>query len=265
MACLVVDAEGASPAPTRATTPRFWWARAGPPRPVFPSSGTVLGLFPGRDYTSETPGARARGHAWSSTRTGSPRPRTPRASLFGEERLQACFAGGRGARRPPTRWTGCCAAVRAFAAGSAAVRRHHHPRPAAHERVAAPIPTQGGRSMSHAEPSVLIVDDERVNIDLMVDLLKPALPDARGHERRAGPAAGRRGAAPGHPAPGRDDAGDGRLRGLPPAQGRRRHAAHPRHLRHRHERRGRRDEGLRPGRGGLHHEARLARPSSRPA
>jgi cyclic di-GMP phosphodiesterase len=27
--------------------------------------------------------------------------------------------------------------------------------------------------MSHAEPSVLIVDDERVNIDLMVDLLKP--------------------------------------------------------------------------------------------
>ena len=27
--------------------------------------------------------------------------------------------------------------------------------------------------MSHAEPSVLIVDDERVNIDLMVDLLRP--------------------------------------------------------------------------------------------
>ena len=27
--------------------------------------------------------------------------------------------------------------------------------------------------MSHAEPSVLIVDDERVNVDLMVDLLKP--------------------------------------------------------------------------------------------
>ena len=27
--------------------------------------------------------------------------------------------------------------------------------------------------MSHAEPSVLIVDDERLNIDLMVDLLKP--------------------------------------------------------------------------------------------
>jgi cyclic di-GMP phosphodiesterase len=28
--------------------------------------------------------------------------------------------------------------------------------------------------MSHAEPSVLIVDDERVNVDIMVDLLKPA-------------------------------------------------------------------------------------------
>ena len=27
--------------------------------------------------------------------------------------------------------------------------------------------------MSHTEPSVLIVDDERLNIDLMVDLLKP--------------------------------------------------------------------------------------------
>jgi CheY-like chemotaxis protein len=27
--------------------------------------------------------------------------------------------------------------------------------------------------MSYAEPSVLIVDDERLNIDLMVDLLKP--------------------------------------------------------------------------------------------
>src|SRR5262245_64342136 len=47
--------------------------------------------------------------------------------------------------------------------------------------------------MSHAEPSVLIVDDERMNIDVLVDLLKPhyrtlvatngeqALRRARGH------------------------------------------------------------------------------------
>ena len=27
--------------------------------------------------------------------------------------------------------------------------------------------------MSHAQPSVLIVDDERVNLDLMVELLRP--------------------------------------------------------------------------------------------
>jgi putative two-component system response regulator len=52
------------------------------------------------------------------------------------------------------------------------IRRHHDPGLTAHGRAAG---DRGGRSpvMSHAEPSVLIVDDERVNIDLMVDLLKP--------------------------------------------------------------------------------------------
>ena len=79
--------------------------------------------------------------------------------------------------------------------------------------------------MSHAEPSVLIVDDERVNIDLMVDLLKPHYRTlvATSGEQALKRAAGE--PRPGHPAARRDDAGDGRLRGLPAAQGRRRHRA----------------------------------------
>jgi putative two-component system response regulator len=109
--------------------------------------------------------------------------------------------------------------------------------------------------MSHAEPSVLNVDDERVNIDLLVDLLKPPLSHPGGDERPAGPEAARGEPRPGHPAAGRDDAGEWTATRSAGGSRRTRHERHPRHLRDRDERHRRRDEGASSWCRGLHHEA----------
>jgi serine phosphatase RsbU (regulator of sigma subunit) len=67
----------------------------GPPEEVFPSSGTVLGLFPGQDYVSET-----RELAPEETlilySDGVSEATDLADELFGEERLHACFANGAG-------------------------------------------------------------------------------------------------------------------------------------------------------------------------
>jgi sigma-B regulation protein RsbU (phosphoserine phosphatase) len=66
---------------------------AGAPRPVFPSTGTVLGLFPGRTYTREAlelpPGATLLLYT-----DGVTEARDKGQELFGEGRLHACFAEG---------------------------------------------------------------------------------------------------------------------------------------------------------------------------
>jgi sigma-B regulation protein RsbU (phosphoserine phosphatase) len=89
----------------------------GAPRSVFPSTGTVLGLFPDRRYESESvelaPGDTLLLYTDGVTEAGD-----PGQALFGEERVHACFAQGAGktAAEAVDRLIG---QVRAFAAGAA--------------------------------------------------------------------------------------------------------------------------------------------------
>src|SRR5262245_29045837 len=68
---------------------------SGPPRAVFPSSGTVLGLFPGQDYANETLDV-APGDSLVLYTDGVTEANDSDSTLFGEERLQACFGQGAG-------------------------------------------------------------------------------------------------------------------------------------------------------------------------
>jgi phosphoserine phosphatase RsbU/P len=68
---------------------------SGPPRPVFPSSGTVLGLFPGQTYSNATLELAA-GDSLVLYTDGVTEATDAANGLFGEERLQACLAGGAG-------------------------------------------------------------------------------------------------------------------------------------------------------------------------
>ena len=67
----------------------------GPPRAVFPSTGTVVGLFPGRTYTSESLELRP-GESLVLYTDGVSEACNPSGELFGDERLHACFAEGVG-------------------------------------------------------------------------------------------------------------------------------------------------------------------------
>jgi sigma-B regulation protein RsbU (phosphoserine phosphatase) len=69
--------------------------RSGSPAPVFPSSGTVLGLFPGQDYASETLDLGP-GDSLVLTTDGVSEATDATGAFFGEERLNACFVGGAG-------------------------------------------------------------------------------------------------------------------------------------------------------------------------
>jgi sigma-B regulation protein RsbU (phosphoserine phosphatase) len=90
--------------------------RAGPPRPVFPSSGTVLGLFPGQEYGSETLDLGP-GEGIVLYTDGVTEAADATGALFGPERLQACLAAeaAPSAAETVTRVLG---AVRAFAGGA---------------------------------------------------------------------------------------------------------------------------------------------------
>jgi sigma-B regulation protein RsbU (phosphoserine phosphatase) len=87
-----------------------------PPCPVFPSSGTVLGLFPGQDYQSSTLELAA-GDSLVLFTDGVTEAADPAGALFGEERLKACLAGGAGQAAGDT-VDQVLRAVRAFAAGA---------------------------------------------------------------------------------------------------------------------------------------------------
>jgi len=90
---------------------------SGPPRSVFPSTGTVLGLFPGRTYESESL-ELSPGDSLVLSTDGVSEARNPADELFGDERLRACFAegGGTTARESVDR---LLRQVRDFAAGAA--------------------------------------------------------------------------------------------------------------------------------------------------
>jgi sigma-B regulation protein RsbU (phosphoserine phosphatase) len=88
----------------------------GSPQPVFASSGTVLGMFPGQEYANETL-ELSPGESLVLYTDGVSEANDPSGALFGEERLQACLAQGAGwsAGETVDRVLG---AVRSFAAGA---------------------------------------------------------------------------------------------------------------------------------------------------
>ena len=89
---------------------------SGPPRPVFPSSGTVLGLFPGQVYASETL-ELADGDGLVLYTDGVTEAANAANELFGDERLQAHLAGTAGSTAADA-VEGLLREVRGFAGGS---------------------------------------------------------------------------------------------------------------------------------------------------
>ena len=112
-------------------------------RPLFPSTGTVLGLFPDQQYASESADL-APGDTLVLYTDGVSEAANPAQALFGDDGLRACFAEGAGATAALT-VERLLASVRAFAAGAPqsdditilAVRRTEGP---------VPNPPQGARS-----------------------------------------------------------------------------------------------------------------------
>jgi sigma-B regulation protein RsbU (phosphoserine phosphatase) len=89
----------------------------GRPRPVFPSTGTVLGLFPDQRYANESL-EMAPGETLVLYTDGVTEAADPGDGLFGEERLHACF--GEGAEETAAGSVErLLRHVRAFAAGAA--------------------------------------------------------------------------------------------------------------------------------------------------
>jgi sigma-B regulation protein RsbU (phosphoserine phosphatase) len=87
-----------------------------PPRSVFPSTGTVLGLFPGQPYVSQSL-ELAPGDTLVLYTDGVTDAADPGQGLFGEERVRACFAEGAG-KTATDSVERLLRQVRAFAAGA---------------------------------------------------------------------------------------------------------------------------------------------------
>src|SRR6185436_12881599 len=85
-------------------------------RQVLPSTGTVLGLFPDQQYTSETL-ELAPGDTLVLYTDGVSEAANPGGALFGDEGLRACFAKGAGATAAES-VERLLTSVRAFAAGA---------------------------------------------------------------------------------------------------------------------------------------------------
>jgi phosphoserine phosphatase RsbU/P len=85
-------------------------------RPVFPSTGTVLGLFPDQQYASETV-ELAPGDTLVLYTDGVSEAANPAQALFGEDGLNGCFAKGAGATAAAS-VERLLTSVRAFAAGA---------------------------------------------------------------------------------------------------------------------------------------------------
>jgi sigma-B regulation protein RsbU (phosphoserine phosphatase) len=115
MACL--DVRGARVTCANAGHDTSLLLGSGPPRAVFPSTGTVLGLFPGQRYSSETL-ELAPGETLILYTDGVTDAADPGQHHFGEERLNACFAAGAAATAAET-VDRLLRNVRDFAAGAA--------------------------------------------------------------------------------------------------------------------------------------------------
>ena len=89
---------------------------AGTTEPVFPSSGPVLGLFPGEAYANETLDL-APGDSLVLYTDGVSEANDASGALFGDDRLKACLAEGAGSTAALT-VDRVLRAVRAFAAGA---------------------------------------------------------------------------------------------------------------------------------------------------
>jgi sigma-B regulation protein RsbU (phosphoserine phosphatase) len=114
MACL--DVRGAKVTCANAGHDAALVVGSSPPRSVAPSSGTVLGLFPGQEYANETVDL-APGDTLLLYTDGVSEAADAAQSLFGEDRVRECFAdgGGKTASESVDRLLG---RVRAFAAGA---------------------------------------------------------------------------------------------------------------------------------------------------
>ena len=114
MACL--DVRGSTVTCANAGHDTSLLVGSGSLRPVFPSTGTVLGMFPEQPYSSESV-ELAPGDTLVLSTDGVSEAANPDGALFGDERLHACFAKGAGASAADSveRLMG---SVRAFAAGA---------------------------------------------------------------------------------------------------------------------------------------------------
>jgi len=114
MACL--DVRGSKVTCANAGHDTSLLVGSGSLRSVFPSTGTVLGMFPDQPYSSESVELAPRDTLVLST-DGVSEAANPDGALFGDERLHACFANGAGATAADSveRLMG---SVRAFAAGA---------------------------------------------------------------------------------------------------------------------------------------------------
>jgi phosphoserine phosphatase RsbU/P len=114
MACL--DVRGSKVTCANAGHDTSLLVGSGSLRSVFPSTGTVLGMFPDQPYSSESVELAPRDTLVLYT-DGVSEAADPGGALFGDERLHACFAKGAGASAADSveRLMG---SVRAFAAGA---------------------------------------------------------------------------------------------------------------------------------------------------
>jgi phosphoserine phosphatase RsbU/P len=114
MACL--DVRGSTVTCANAGHDTSLLVGSGSLRAVFPSTGTVLGMFPDQPYSSESV-ELAPGDTLVLSTDGVSEAANPDGALFGDERLHACFANGAGATAADS-VERLMASVRAFAAGA---------------------------------------------------------------------------------------------------------------------------------------------------
>jgi phosphoserine phosphatase RsbU/P len=114
MACL--DVRGTTVTCANAGHDTSLLVGSGSPRPVFPSTGTVLGMFPDQPYSSENV-ELSPGDTLVLYTDGVSEAANPDGALFGDERLHACFAKGAGATAADS-VERLMSSVRGFAAGA---------------------------------------------------------------------------------------------------------------------------------------------------
>ena len=115
MACLAIDIRsGRVTGASAGHNPLVLLGRGGPPRFVFPASGTAAGMFSGNEITSESMDL-APGDTLVLYTDGVTEAANPEGKMFGDERLLECLEPGRNATQTVTH---LMQAVRDYAAGA---------------------------------------------------------------------------------------------------------------------------------------------------